>query len=194
MKFWSLSWCDTTFDILTSSQEGLVCHSKAQSTFCKNCQFCSITWVTFKTTNFSNAMFPYIINYKFSRLFCQNDCQNIFSENSIDFYARSQLTFWTNLECMSMFLFAFLNKISDFCWLCFAATTTGRVFHMKLGSVGWKVVSYKAVLPLIIIFHCRSPVCTLAEISKLSSENYVLDTTGVESLWSNCKNFSDKKW
>ena len=64
-SFKSLLWCDTTNDILTSSQEGLVCHSKAQSTFCKNCQFCSITWVTFKTTNFATQCFheELIINF-----------------------------------------------------------------------------------------------------------------------------------
>ena len=70
-----------------------------------------------------------------------------------------------------MLLIDFLNKFSVFCCLCFAATTTGRVFHMKLGSVGWKVVSYKAVLPLIIIFHCRSPVCTMVEISNFCPKN-----------------------
>ena len=118
-------------------------------------------------------MFPWRTNYKFSRFFCKNDCKNIFSENSIDFYARSQLTFWTNLECISILLIDFLNKFSAFCWLCFAATTTGRVFHMKLGSVGWKVVSYKAVLPLIIIFHCRSPVCTMAELPNFDQKLWV---------------------
>ena len=112
-SFKSLLWCDTTFDILTSSQEGLVCHSKAQSTFCKNCQFCSITWVTFKTTLATQCFHEELI-INFHDFFVKTITEIFFSKNSIDFYARSQLTFWRKFEGISMFLIDFLNKFSAF--------------------------------------------------------------------------------